>query len=218
MLCDCYTHTRLELYDTALNEAIKRRVREASAVAIEEGEAQLDAPTVEVAGEAVEAKKGKSRKATTTTYAGNQGKKKFSTESKSTDLVYATYGNALRVLSEDKTGNDFRNLVQKSVPKHMRQDVMTLVEESRKPTIQVTVFHMLQLVAVANQTMGRREFSSKDMVLSLAQHTDELIQWLSLEGDRERGVTMIKTLEEATKSAPAQYQFTHLSFQVRGSP
>ena len=65
----------------------------------------------------------------------------------------------------------------------------------------------------ANQVVGRREFSSKDVVSSLAQHTEGLIQWLSLEGDKDRGVMMIKTLEEATRTAPAQYQFTHLSFQ-----
>ena len=93
---------------------------------------------------------------------------------------------------------------------------MTLVEESRKPRDAHTLlvgFNMLQEVAVANQVGGRREFSSRDVVTSLAQHTDELIQWLSLESDKEKGVMMIKTLEEASRTAPAQYQFTHLSFQ-----
>jgi hypothetical protein len=122
--------------------------------------------------------------------------KKFSTGTKSIDLVYAEYGHALRVRAEDKTGAAFRNIIQKSVPKHMRQDVMTLVEESRKPPNSQTreiAFHMLQQIAVANQIGGRREFSSKDVVLSLAQHTEELIQWLSLEADKDRGVMMIKT-------------------------
>ena len=83
---------------------------------------------------------------------------KFTNASKSIERITFEYSHALRVLAEDKTGMDFRTIIQKSVPKHMRQDVMTLVEESRKPRDAQTCivgFQMLQEVAVANQVGGR---------------------------------------------------------------
>eukprot|EP00966_Prymnesium_polylepis_P112117 2593536-Prymnesium_polylepis.1 len=223
--------SRLQLYETALSEAIKRRLQieqqangegkeaeqlDGAAEAAAEKEAKKEAKEErEETKEEAEMRRKAARKATTAAYMGSKTTK-FSTDAKSVDLVYAEYGHALRVLAEDKSGMEFRNIIQKSVPKHMRQDTMTLVEESRKPPTAQTRqvgFQMLQQVAVANQIGGRREFSSKDVVTSLAQHTEELIHWMSLECDKERGVMMIKTLEEATRNAPAQYQFTHLSFQ-----
>ena len=83
---------------------------------------------------------------------------KFTNASKSIERITFEYSHALRVLAEDKTGMDFRTIIQKSVPKHMRQDVKTLVEESRKPRDAQTCivgFQMLQDVAVANQVGGR---------------------------------------------------------------
>ena len=198
-----------ESFKGALGEAVS----EGGAAKVEVLLAEQETPEEAAARERAEKRKA-NRKAST--FTGVRDGTRFSTEAKSTELVYAEYTHAQRVLAEDKSQTEFRTIIQKSVPKHMRQDVITLVEECRKPPSsksQEVGLHMLKLVAVANQLAGRREFSSKDMVVSLAQHTDELITWLALEIDKEKGVALIKTLEQQTRNTPAQYQFTHLSFQ-----
>ena len=102
--------SRLQLYETALSEAIKRRLYSA-ATRGDDGEEQADAAAVEVAevkevAEAKAPKKGESkedddaakaearkaaRKAGTSSFMGNKTTK-FSTETKSVDLVFAEYG------------------------------------------------------------------------------------------------------------------------------
>ena len=69
---------------------------------------------------------------------------------------------------------------------------------------------ILQRVAYANMlAQQRREFTSDDVKEALGKNYST---WLSLAAEDE-SIPLIKTLEQATASSPAIYQFRHLSFQ-----
>ena len=82
------------------------------------------------------------------------------------------------------------------------------------PELEAAGMNQLRLIAVQNQIEGRREFSSEHVSKALAKGggDTEMSLWARLDCE-EAGVTLIKTLEALTDSAPAMYQFKHLSFQ-----
>ena len=137
---------------------------------------------------------------------------------KGEENVTGAHMTAVKILDKVRAGDNLRDSIQRYVPEgnKLRPWVKAIVEASLEPPTllaQPTGLKMLRRIAIANQEAGRREFSSKDVALTLGPHGEELILWLRLEQNAEYGVALIKQLEPQTDHLPAQYQFKHLSFQ-----
>ena len=138
----------------------------------------------------------------------------------SEDEVYDVYRRTAKILNLLAQGRfGLSELKQRYVPKDKRlkpiiDKLLDLCSKRQKAgELEDAGLNMLRLTAVDNQQHGRREFSSKHVAKTLAAGGDlELSIWLRLDTE-EAGVTLIKTLESLTDSAPAMYQFKHLSFQ-----
>ena len=133
--------------------------------------------------------------------------------------VYARAHKVFDLLGQGSFG--LSELKQKYVPKGSKitEPIIKILEKhvtGKRQTpeeLQEVGLNMLRLVAVENQTHGRREFSSVHVASALASGGDtELALWLRMDCE-EAGVTLIKTLESHTDTAPAMYQYKHLSFQ-----
>ena len=137
---------------------------------------------------------------------------------KGEESVTGCHSVVMKILEKVRNGDNLRDSIQRYVPEgnKLRPWAKALVEASLEPpavAAQATGLRMLRRIAIANQEAGRREFSSKDVALTLGPHGDELILWLRLEQNQDFGVALIKMLEPPTDQLPAQYQFKHLSFQ-----
>jgi Ran GTPase-activating protein (RanGAP) involved in mRNA processing and transport len=140
----------------------------------------------------------------------------------SNEEVYEVYTRAHKVLDLLRKGQfGLSELKQKYVPQsltRLKPFIDRLLDKGTRKGFDEKLLeagiNMLRLVAVDNQQNGRREFSSVHVAETLARSGDDaaLSLWLRLDCD-EAGVTLIKTLESLTDSAPAMYQYKHLSFQ-----
>ena len=77
---------------------------------------------------------------------------------------------------------------------------------------ELSIFELLQTVAVASHRGQRREFTSTHATECLAERGDLARLWHVLEGE-EGGIPFIKTLAGASGGKDGEYQFTHLSLQ-----
>ena len=131
--------------------------------------------------------------------------------------MYTTLAKILSLLAQGRMG--LSELKQAYLPKDKRlrpliSKMLEIVTKKDSPALEKAGINMLGLVAVANQKNGQREFTSVDVANALVTggRDSELPLWLRLDCE-DAGVTLIKTLESLTDSAPALYQFKHLSFQ-----
>ena len=132
-------------------------------------------------------------------------------------LVYKTVAKVLTLFAQGRQGMSELKQAHVTKDKQLRPLIFKMLDVATKqtsPTMEAAGLNMLRLVAVDNQKQGRREFTSVHVANSLVKggRDFELPLWLRLDVE-EAGVTLIKTLESLTESAPALYQFKHLSFQ-----
>jgi len=71
---------------------------------------------------------------------------------------------------------------------------------------------VLSRVAVANHLATRREFTSTNVEEVLQDHPEALSHWRAL-ASSERGVPLVKIVDNAGDGREVVYQFRHLSFQ-----
>jgi len=132
--------------------------------------------------------------------------------------VYKVVAKVFSLLTQGRQG--LSELKQAYLPKDKRlrpvisKMIDSVVDSKPSKAREAAGLNMLRLVAVDNQAAGRREFTSLDVARSLVAggRDMELPLWMRLDTE-EVGVTLIKTLEGQSDSAPALYQFKHLSFQ-----
>ncbi|KOO32236.1 protein nlrc3 [Chrysochromulina tobinii] len=218
---DMLPQSSYQLYSMATQSAVVQRLLAMGrAVSTEAGEAAEDAAAELEAQEARRERK-QTRKAATVKVGAKVAQGESANELGLNDAeIYSMYKMVAKVLALFAQGRmGLSELKQAYVTKDKRIRPLVLkmldsVLKEKSTAMEAAGLNMLRLVAVDNQRHGRREFTSAHVASSLMKGGRELEMplWLRLDVE-DAGVTLIKTLESLTDTAPALYQFKHLSFQ-----
>jgi len=218
---DMLPQSSYQLYSMATQSAVVQRLLAMGrAVSTEAGEVAEDAAAELEAQEARRERK-QTRKAATVKVGAKVAQGESANELGLNDVeIYSMYKMVAKVLALFAQGRmGLSELKQAYVTKDKRIRPLVLkmldsVLKEKSTAMEAAGLNMLRLVAVDNQRHGRREFTSAHVASSLMKGGRELEMplWLRLDVE-DAGVTLIKTLESLTDTAPALYQFKHLSFQ-----
>jgi len=219
-----------ELYSMATQSAVVQRLlvmgRIVSAV---DGAAAPDAASIAPAEETGEGKRERKQARKSLQGGGDKGWRqgaKLTQSDSAIDLglseneiysIYKTVAKVFALYAQGRQGMSELKQAYVTKDKKMRPLILKMLDVvtmNTSPSMEQAGLNMLRLVAVDNQRAGRREFTSHHVAFSLVSggRDIELPLWLRLDVE-EAGVTLIKTLESHTETAPALYQFKHLSFQ-----
>ena len=218
---DMLPQSSYQLYSMATQSAVVQRLLiMGRAVSTEAGEAAEDAAAELEAQEARRERK-QTRKAATVKVGAKVAQGESANDLGLNDAeIYSMYKMVAKVLalfSQGRMGLSELKQAYVTKDKRIRPLVLKMLDsvlKEKSTAMEAAGLNMLRLVAVDNQRHGRREFTSAHVASSLMKGGRELEMplWLRLDVE-DAGVTLIKTLESLTDTAPALYQFKHLSFQ-----